>query len=309
MKNTAPIGLLALAVVAVVAGCATMGRRPGYLVYYDVEDGGATWCWENHYGWRYLGEREFWWSRTHGPQPSHRRDNDDHKKGPPGDDDHKKHPPGDDDHHHHPPGQPPPGDAHQRPGDGHRQPPHPGEKPPWHGQYLFFAADGAVLRSRDGTTFSPVGQMGEHGEIVRHDSPTEYRGRFDATADSFNVATHADHPASGWVGSLFGSSAGGDGGGGRYSGSAAGFGSTERGSYSSSSSGSSGGSYSGAHDYSGGSSFSSGSSGFSADQGSSSVSSMSSGSGGFSGGGGGFSGGGGTISGDSTVDHRVSKEQ
>lgn len=306
MKTRALFGLLGLVVFA-ASGCATVGRRPGYLIYYDVADAGAVWCWEDHYGWRYLGERQFWWSRTHGPRGEHPPGDDDHKKHPPGDDDRKKHSPGDDDHKKHPPGQPPPGNARTGPGDGHYYPPHPGEKPPWHGQYLFFAADGTVLRSRDGAAFNPVGRLGDDGQIVRQDAPTTYRGSFDSAANSFTVAARPVNESPGWIGALFGSS-GGDGGygGGRYSGNSSGFNGGDRGSYSG------GRSYSSNSGDSGGSSYSSGSSGFSNDNSFSNSSSMSSGGGSFSGGGGagGYSGGSGAMnSGDSNADHSVNKEQ
>ena len=288
MKMQITFWIFLLAIAALASGCATMGRRPGYLIYYDVADAGAVWCWEDHYGWRYLGERQFWWSRTHGPHGEH----------PPGDGDHKQHPPGDDDNKRHPPGQPPPGNAQTGPGGGHYYPPHPGEKPPWHGQYLFFAADGTVLRSRDGAAFNPVGHLGDNGQIIRQDAPTTYRGSFDSAANSFSVADRPANESHGWIGALFGGSSGDGGyGGGRYSSGSSEFSGGDRGGYSG------GSSYSSNSGYSGGSSYSSSSGGSSSDNSFSSSSSMSSGGGGFSGGSGAVS------SGDSNADHAVNKEQ
>lgn len=201
MKTTTLLGVLGFATVLLTAGCTTTGRRDGYLVYYDVGDAGAIWCWENHYGWRYLGENEVCFTEHHRPIAVH-RPGDDHKHPKPGDDG-KHHGPGDDDKHHGPgDDHHAPGDGHERPGDGHRRPPAPGEKPPPNSCYLFFGKDGTVLNSRDGSKFNSVGQLSDKGDFVRHETPTVFHGTYDGRGNSFAVAPTSTEPSHGWLGNF-----------------------------------------------------------------------------------------------------------
>ncbi|HVU35586.1 MAG TPA: hypothetical protein VHE61_19255 [Opitutaceae bacterium] len=173
------IRLCLLGIAALLGGCATVAPQDGYLVYYDYADAGAIWCWEDHYGWRYLGEREISYSRDHGPRPARHRDRD-HDGRRPGD----KHPGGPDGDHHH-------------------RPPRPGEKPPSDGGhcYYFFGKNGALMTSANGTHFRPIGHFAPGGGFVREPSSSTFRGHFNGRSDSFDVAGAAMTRT--WLGNAF----------------------------------------------------------------------------------------------------------
>src|SRR5882762_6552677 len=128
VKTITPLlGLFGTALVLATGGCMTaVPAQPGSLVYYDVYNAGAIWRWDEGYGWNYLGEQEVRLGRNHVPGPAH--------------------PPGSGHDHNHPPGV------------GHHPPPPPGTPlpPGSHPCYYFFAHDGSLLRSEDGTAFKPL---------------------------------------------------------------------------------------------------------------------------------------------------------
>jgi len=120
-------GLVAFALV--LGGCASAPLSGGYAYY---NGNGYIWCWDNGYGWRYLG-RSGEYRIAHDGAPIS----------------------------HHP--APPPG-AVCPPAPGHdHTPPAPGAPP----CYYYVAADHSVSASADGTSYQLVGYLGSNGQYTQ----------------------------------------------------------------------------------------------------------------------------------------------